>query len=315
MILSRGVRQQTALRAAPVSTRPALLSHTSQRRSLHQVPQLTHGATFAKDGVEGVLSPGGFDIAWTQYQGHMVHKLNQLTSGTVDANALTKALLIKYARDANKAALFNHASMAHNNHLFFTYISPTSVPVPQTLLTHINTDFSSLDSLRAEFLATANAMFGPGFVWLVKQTSSSSLRILATYIAGSPYPGAHYRAQPVDMATTNTGVHGQMTPEEYARNRTTQSLAGAVGNAGSFGSLSKNARKMAPGGVELEPILCVNTWEHVWLRDWGVDGKRRYLEAWWEKINWNVVDANAGYLVHQESKKQAASRPLFPMKR
>lgn len=158
-------------------------------------------------------------------------------------------------------------------------------------------------------------MFGPGFVWLVKQTSSSSLRILATYIAGSPYPGAHYRAQPVDMATTNTGVHGQMTPEEYARNRTTQSLAGAVGNAGSFGSLSKNARKMAPGGVELEPILCVNTWEHVWLRDWGVDGKRRYLEAWWEKINWNVVDANAGYLVHQESKKQAASRPLFPMKR
>lgn len=191
--------------------------------------------------------------------------------------------------------------MAHNNHLFFNGISPTSVPVPEGLLDRINLDFSSLDSLRAEFLATANAMFGPGFVWLVKQTSTSSLRILATYIAGSPYPGAHYRAQPIDMATTNTGVHGQMTAEEYARSRATQTLAGAVNTAGSFGSMSKNARKMAPGGVELDPILCVNTWEHVWLRDWGVDGKRNFLEAWWEKINWEVVYRNAGDLAQRQN--------------
>lgn len=232
--------------------------------------------------------------------------------GTVDEDALTKNLLIKHARDASQATLFNHASMAHNNHLFFIGISPTPVPIPQPLLKQINVDFSSLDSLRTEFLATANAMFGPGFVWLVKQSSSSSLRILATYIAGSPYPGAHYRAQPVDMATTNTGVHGQMTPEEYARSRTTQNLAGLTGlagNAGSFGALSRNARMMAPGGIELEPILCVNTWEHVWLRDWGVDGKRKFLEAWWEKINWGVVDANAGYI----GQKQPSIRRSWQM--
>lgn len=111
------------------------------------------------------------------------------------------------------------------------------------------------------------------------------------------------------MATTNTGVHGQMTPEEYARSRTTQNLAGAVLNAGSFGALSRNAQMMAPGGIELEPILCVNTWEHVWLRDWGVDGKRKFLEAWWEKINWGVVDANAGYI----GQKQPSVRRTWQM--
>ena len=40
--------------------------------------------------------------------------------GTVDHNATSKTLAIKYARQADKAALFNYASMAHNNHFFFS---------------------------------------------------------------------------------------------------------------------------------------------------------------------------------------------------
>lgn len=29
-----------------------------------------------------MLSPEGFDISWTQYQGYVVDKLNRLTAGT-----------------------------------------------------------------------------------------------------------------------------------------------------------------------------------------------------------------------------------------
>ena len=47
--------------------------------------------------------------------------------------------------------------------------------------------------------------------------------------------------------------------------------------------------KLAPGGIHLTPLLCLNTWEHVWLTDYGIDGKRRYVEAWWDRINWTVV--------------------------
>ena len=50
----------------------------SLRRSLHNVPPLTHDFT---NGVPGLLSPAGFDIAWTQYQSLMVEKLNNLTVG------------------------------------------------------------------------------------------------------------------------------------------------------------------------------------------------------------------------------------------
>lgn len=52
---------------------------------------------------------------------------------------------------------------------------------------------------------------------------------------------------------------------------------------------------VAPGGVELEVLLGVSTWEHVWLLDHGVGGKRRYLEALWNRIDWGVVDKRAAW--------------------
>lgn len=69
----------------PLSTnmlRPALFrignSLKISRRSLHNVPILNHNFN---NGVPGLLSPAGFDMAWTQYQALMVEKLNILTAG------------------------------------------------------------------------------------------------------------------------------------------------------------------------------------------------------------------------------------------
>ncbi|KAI9879818.1 MAG: hypothetical protein M1830_007000 [Pleopsidium flavum] len=196
---------------------------------------------------------------------------------------LTQNLLLKYARQADKAAFFNYASMAHNNHFFFKYISPSPTIIPPSLEQDIIEDFSSVDSLRAEFINTANAMFGPGFVWLIR-TGSGNLRILATYIAGSPYAGAHFRMQPVDMATQNASAVGALRGMEWARQ---QEVSNTVG---SMGRHSGKEKVVAPGGLEVIPVLCVNTWEHVWLRDFGIKGKSDFLEAWWEKIDWNLLD-------------------------
>jgi len=43
------------------------------------------------------------------------------------------------------------------------------------------------------------------------------------------------------------------------------------------------------GGADVVPVLCVNTWEHAWMVDWGVAGKRKFLEAWWDRIDWEQV--------------------------
>lgn len=118
-------------------------------------------------------------------------------------------------------------------------------------------------------------MFGPGFVWLVQDNSVSSgpLAVLATYLAGSPLSGAHERRQSHDLNTHNNDSYQQLN------------------SAGAFG---KNANiRRGPqkplGGIDVTPLLCVNTWEHVWLHDYGITGKRKYLENWWGKIDWNKV--------------------------
>ncbi|MCJ1282084.1 hypothetical protein MMC26_001407 [Xylographa opegraphella] len=299
MIFSRAGQQQRVLRAGAVISEIPITVRSPQRRHLgHQVPRLTHGEQFERDGVPGLLGTEGYQIAWTTYQSYLIAKLNALTAHTSDETALTKNLAIKYARDPSKASLFNHASMAHNNHHFFSTLSPKHTHPSDALLPLINKSFSSLPSLRSTFLATANALFGPGFVWLVRLTSppiassSPPLAILTTYIAGSPYPGAHFRLQPVDMATTATDIAGGTNPQAYA-----MSLASRPqGTAGVMGPYARADKKLAPGGQDLEVLLGVNTWEHVWLRDYGVGGKRQFLEAWWERIDWDVVEKNMSKL-------------------
>lgn len=147
------------------------------------------------------------------------------------------------------------------------------------LAVQIKRDFSSIDTLRDTFLATAESMFGPGFVWLVQtnDTQFGSLRILPTYIAGSPLSGAHYRRQSHDLNTHNA--------DSYQ----------ALNKVGAFGAAAKqDARPKKPlGGVDVVPLLCVNTWEHAWLGDYGVKGKAAYLRAWWEMIDWDLVRQNA----------------------
>lgn len=59
-----------AARAAPA--RPL------QQRSIHYVPQLSHDF---KDGVPGLLSADGYDMAWNQYMTLVLDKLNALIAG------------------------------------------------------------------------------------------------------------------------------------------------------------------------------------------------------------------------------------------
>lgn len=267
-----------------------------RQRSIHTMPTLSHNF---KDGVPGLLSADGFDMAWNQYMQHTLDKLNALTEGTELEDRDTKQILHATARDPDQAPIFNHASMAHNTHFFFRALTPNPKPMPENLKRQLTTSFSSVETLRREITLTAASMFGPGFVWLVKTASpvgtNSSVyssatdkpfrpgatygpsspseqeyKILTTYLAGSPYPGAHWRQQSQDMNTV--GANGSAAP--YIRNA--QSAQGQ--NPG-----------RAPGGLEVIPLLCLSTWEHTWLRDYGVGGKKAFAEAWWDSIDWSVV--------------------------
>ncbi|KAH0499316.1 hypothetical protein TgHK011_006519 [Trichoderma gracile] len=251
---------------------------SSNRRSLHSVPSLPHDYS---QGVPNLMSPGGFALAWTDYMTVTLDKLNAMIAGTELESHDAKTIALMTAREPNQAPIFNHASMAHNNHFFFQGIAPGGTPMPDDLRRELEASFSSVDSLRLEFIVTASAMFGPGFVWLVK-AGPGDYRILPTYLAGSPYPGAHWRMQSTDMNTV--GSDGSARP--FFKNQL-------------LGAGRRRTGDLPPGGIELEPLLCLNTWEHAWLLDWGMGvdgkgGKAAYVDAWWNSVDWEKVHQRAG---------------------
>ncbi|KAI1279124.1 Manganese/iron superoxide dismutase [Xylaria sp. FL0933] len=285
----------------------ALLRRTSLfTRSEHTVPVLEQFRQH--NAVPGLLSPAGYSTAWTEYMQHVTGKLNSLTAGTDAEHQETLTILKAKARDPADAAVFNFASMSHNNHFFFKQlvnletlyrpklqqsagaadesaesqnieIEPSEARIPMRLKNELERNFSSIETLRREFIATAMAMFGPGFVWLVKHAQSQDLRILTTYLAGSPYTAAHWRRQGLDFNT----MSGDRASASAWLDR---AQTGAGNSGGQF-------MPQAPGGTDVVPLLCLNTWEHVWLTDYGITGKRDFVEQWWETIDWEKVSGLA----------------------
>jgi superoxide dismutase, Fe-Mn family len=151
--------------------------------------------------------------------------------------------------------------------------------MPPNLKNELEAHFSSVETLRREFYTTAMGMFGPGFVWLVRNAVSRDLRIVNTYLAGSPYTAAHWRRQGVDFNTNS----GNRATVQGLWERT---ATGAGNTGGRF-------NPQAPGGTDVIPLLCLNTWEHVWLTDYGIKGKSQYIQQWWESIDWDRVESLA----------------------
>jgi Fe-Mn family superoxide dismutase len=259
-------------------------------------PDLVFDAEFRELGVGGLFSDTGYRLGWTTYQKMMLQKLDELLAGEPDENADVKALLLKYARDPQSASVFNHASMAFNNHFFYQALSTTPMKLDRYNLLEqsLTKTFGSIDTLRTTFLDTAAAMFAPGFVWLVwckdaegarAGRSKGAWRILTTYAAGTPFPEAGYRQQGIDANTSS--------PASYEKYQATN----ALGSFGQHSQLGQDAAKIPPGGTTVAPVLCVSTWEHSYIYDFGLNGKRKYLSDWWSAIDW--------YRVEQRTPKEA----------
>lgn len=241
------------------------------------------------------------------WQQHPLTPSTRPTGTTFDSpNTSLKDIAIVTSREPSKADIFNYASMAHNNHFFFDGLAvkggaDPAEHMPAGLLAELEASFGSLETLQRELLLTADGMFGPGFVWLVRQADAAGpqrfpYRVLATYHAGSPYPGAHWRRQFADMNNL-AGVSdrsGDVVRDWYDRQnvaRGRRPLHGAAAAATGPGetAILTDPKRRPPGGADLVPVLCVNTWEHAWLFDWGIGGRWNYLAAWWNAINWGKV--------------------------
>ena len=266
------------------------------RRGLHRLSHF--GIPFtatSHNGIPGLYSKAGLDTAWFGYQQHLLDGLNSRIAGTSYELNNVQQISFRAARQPSDAAVFNYASQAWNNHFFFrclradrrdgrTSDEDTEVKISDHLMKDIQKVFGGVKWLREQMLHTAAAIFGSGWVWLVMvkegggggemaSSASASLRILATYNAGSPF----------DL--------------QFARQRdpnTNQHVSSSIGsvlfpNSSSTSSSSSSSSSPASRNPIL-PILGVSCWEHSWVTDYGVAGKEAYLANWWDTIDWQKVD-------------------------
>jgi Fe-Mn family superoxide dismutase len=153
---------------------------------------------------------------------------------------------------------------------------------------HINEVFEGgVDQLRVDFLEAADSIFGNGFVWLMKAPVTGGLSILCTYNAGSPHKNAAPRRDDKDMANFDGR---QIGAQLSTRGNPLQDRSRAVGTAGAFGNSSAARPVHYQGLLDAGPVLCANVWQHQWLPDYGMFGRRDYLANWWDHIDWNVVE-------------------------
>lgn len=281
---------RVAMRALPV-----------QRRALHQLPPIP--ATI-EEGCDPFLSKRTTALLWNQLQGGLLKRLNEEVRGTPHATESVVETVVNTARDRSKVLAFSYASLALNHSFFLSGLIPgitqahPEFPQPspdsdarffgKTLATAIADQYGSLPQLKLAFSSAAMGMFSGGYVWLVKD-EHGRLGIVPTYGTGTVLVQQRQQRGPSDLvAAVQDGSGEGAAPPEGAQADSRPGLAQGTPTS-RFDSLAHGSAAGAIG-KNLYPLLCVSVFEHAWLGDYGLWGKERYLQRFWDAVNWTRAE-------------------------
>lgn len=229
------------------------------RRSLHTLPRLS--ASNAAGALQ-LFSETGFDTAWKQSQQFALDKLNACIVDTENETRAPFHIMLNAQSKPELAHVFNFASLAYSNHLFFSSLGPKKTEPTGLLQRRINASFKSLEGLKASFLEAALSLEGQGSVFLV-ETPEKTLEVIACNNTGSA--SSYYRRDSIDL--NGGGSEDSVISLNNLKNKV-------------------NAREQC-FNIDL---LALNVWQRAYFTDYKFD-KQQYVEKWFDLIDWNQVDS------------------------
>ncbi|CAK9441538.1 mitochondrial 37S ribosomal protein mS42 [Lodderomyces beijingensis] len=241
-------------------------------RAIHTVPKLTHHETWSKEGIPGLFTPKGYNAAWTDYQNYLNTNLTLLTNGTANETKSPYQILLNTAKQTTQQHTYHYAAMSHMNHFFFQQLADRDtarLSKPSRFLMEklMHQDILDVDALRSKLLLMAENAHGQGWVYLVED-KDKNLQLLTCHNDGTPYYFA--KRQQLDF---NSGI------DEL-----------------SYKQLENMQLRCQDESVKqreeeyMLPILAINFWDHMYVADYGVNGKAEYLNQLWEYLNWDVIN-------------------------
>jgi len=143
----------------------------------HKLPKLP----YAIDALEPVISKETIEYHYGKHHQTYVNNLNKLIAGTEYEDMSLEEIIMK-----SSGAIFNNAAQVFNHSFYWECLSPNSGGEPTGKLAQlIDNNFGSFASFKEKFTATAIALFGSGWTWLVKNTDGS-LSVQSTQNAATP---------------------------------------------------------------------------------------------------------------------------------
>ncbi len=144
----------------------------------HVLPPLP----YEPDALAPYLTRSTLDLHYGRHHAGYVKKLNQLVQGTVFAQSSLEQIV----RLAPEGPIFNNAAQIWNHTFYWNCLGPHAKERPEGALAQaIDRAFGSFDGFRTEFAERANALFGSGWLWLIRNPDGS-LTLEATANAGTP---------------------------------------------------------------------------------------------------------------------------------
>ncbi len=146
-----------------------------------QLPDLP----YAKNALEPHISQETLEYHYGKHHKTYVDKLNQLTSGTPQAQQSLEEVI----RSA-QGPIFNNAAQVWNHTFYWHCLAPQAGGAPTGAVADaINQSFGSFDAFKTKFTDSAISNFGSGWTWLVKR-ADGSLDIVNTSNAATPLTDA-----------------------------------------------------------------------------------------------------------------------------
>lgn len=274
----------------------------AQTRQLHQLPPMLPALS---EGCEPFLSKRTTQLLWTQWQAGLLQRLNDEVQSTPLAAESVVETVMGTARDRAQVLAFNHASLALNNSFFLSGLLPKDkqpnkeYPQPsthtgviptfygKTLATAIADQYGSLPQFKLAFAAAGMGSVSNGYLWLVKD-EHGRLGIVPTYGAGTILVHQRQQTGPRDLAA---GVQdGRTSPDAAAETAQKDEAPTPAPRAQNrFESLAQSSASGAIGN-NVYPLFCASLFEHAWLGDYGFWGKERYLQRFWDAVNWTRAE-------------------------
>ncbi|CAN6628478.1 small ribosomal subunit protein mS42 [Trichomonascus vanleenenianus] len=253
-----------------------------QVRTKFTLPELQH--IDASQGIPGLLSKQGLDVAWFQYQQNLLDRLNELTKDIPQFESRhVYEVMLATAGNPETAEIHYYAAQAYNNEFFFQGLKsqnadPSASVAPPTAREAREVDTSTElinppPSLSASAADSKEPSQESHFAKCIVDSFDSPLAMRenminrASAVFGNGYAWLVYARSVENMFILNTYSHAS------APSSLMEQASGTPGDS--------------QGGIV--PLLNFNLWHHVYLTDYGANGKRKYLKNLANSINWETV--------------------------